>query len=100
MRIPCAGRLGDQAGGREAFQFERPLLKQPPAQSFDWLARGLAPTLSVPPAAATAESVAFSCAAARWGGPQDVVGSDTVHAVPLALIAGMGHWWLRLGVAT
>ena len=23
-----------------------------------------------------------------------VVGSDVAHAVPLTLIAGMGHWWL------
>ena len=23
-----------------------------------------------------------------------VVGSDIAHAVPLTLIAGMGHWWL------
>ena len=23
-----------------------------------------------------------------------VVGSDMAHAVPLTLVAGMGHWWL------
>jgi uncharacterized membrane protein YfcA len=23
-----------------------------------------------------------------------VVGSDIAHAVPLTLIAGLGHWWL------
>ena len=25
-----------------------------------------------------------------------IVGSDIAHAVPLTLIAGMGHWWLGL----
>ena len=26
--------------------------------------------------------------------PKQIVGSDVAHAVPLTLVAGMGHWWM------
>lgn len=26
--------------------------------------------------------------------PKEIVGSDVAHAVPLTLVAGLGHWWL------